>query len=144
MPLNVKLLREIQKHILSHPKTFLMHTYIYRKEYEGSTFEDDAGKYIKFESCGTAGCIAGWAVLLREKKNDVKLINSEEIRRKAIQLLGIENDSAYNLFGICGWGEELAQAYDEAPSAQCRAIVAAKAIDNYIEWHKSKKYIFKG
>jgi hypothetical protein len=140
MPLNVKLLRKIQKRILTQPQAFFMHDWIRRKEYSSNnTFQNpDTGKVTEFTTCGTAGCIAGWAILLTEKKGDAKLIWSSQIQEKATEILGLSPGEDL-IFGSPNWGTELSDAYENAKSDLCRAAVAVKAIDNLIERHKAKK-----
>lgn len=56
--INVALLREIQKQILKSPKQFRMWTW----------FVSDNS----IPNCGTAACIAGWAIALKRKESPQK------------------------------------------------------------------------
>lgn len=55
MKLNVKLLRQIQRRIKQEPRQFLMHSYFWVAP--------------RIPNCGTAACIAGWAVTLTRTKS---------------------------------------------------------------------------
>ena len=139
MALNVTLLREIQKQILTQPKTFFMADWIRRKEHRANTYfiNPDTQQAVQFEPCGTAGCVAGWAVLLTEKKGEEQLNEGGPIQWKAKDLLGLTQDEMA-LFSVAHWGP-LSAAYHSAGSDLCRAVVAAKVIDRLIERHKADK-----
>lgn len=52
MPLNIPLIRRIQRHILAEPRRFDMYRW---------------AAPSKTAPCGTSGCIAGWALMLRPR-----------------------------------------------------------------------------
>jgi hypothetical protein len=89
---NVQLLEQTMRHIIDHPETH------------------DQGIWVSDkEDCGTTACFAGWACLLSgAKQYDVTLsqstfsadtasgwIRADDL---AVQLLGIDEDTATNLF----------------------------------------------
>lgn len=127
MPLNVKLLRKIKKHILAKPRRFLMYELIVRSSDYYPHYYDDAGRKTKFESCGTAACIAGWACLL----TDGIEFNGDAWERGK-KLLGLDERKANRLFNVGRWGK-LDDLYHRAKSAKARAQIAAKRIEQFIK-----------
>ena len=68
--LNVRLLRRVKKHILEEPRRFVMWSWMLTKSRFGSTYPADGYGHVhqvKFASCGTAACVAGWTCLLGGK-----------------------------------------------------------------------------
>jgi hypothetical protein len=138
MPLNVPLLREIQKQILEKPNTFFMRNWIRRKKFEGSTYINDEGLSTRYAECGTVGCIAGTACLIMEREGKLSELNgADDIKSGAIDLLGLK-DVGNSLFYVDNWDCEIRKEYREAPTAKCRAVAACKQIDLYIEQHKGE------
>jgi hypothetical protein len=131
--LNVKLLRKIQEHILEKPKRLVMSDWIVTHlDGKIKTFQNDAGEITKFPKCGTAACIAGWAVVLSGEKTTPR----QSILDRARTLLRTEDDKLF--YTMC-WRPELDAAYTAAKSARERAKVAAKQIDQYIDEYKKNK-----
>lgn len=131
--LNIKLLRKIQKHILEKPRRFLMSTfYVRAKDIDRDFFVCDgsSGEHVKFEECGTAACIGGWAVFLSATKG----VNAQpqDIRGRAIKLLGLKTLMGDELFEVDYWPAKFKDAYDSAKSQQQRARIAARRIDHFI------------
>lgn len=87
--LNVKLLRRIQRHIVAEPR-----------RYEQSVYGDTVtGK--KAPTCGTQGCIAGWAVFLSTPKSKWQTWIEEkycQMKGTATDLLGLTENEADELF----------------------------------------------
>lgn len=114
--MNTKLLRRVRAKILRNPKELNM------------------GRFF----CGSAACIAGWAICLSDKKSPRTARAKEHgvIDHKASMLLGISwiDDSA-KLFFVSHWPRKFSRAYDSARSHTARAKVAAKRIDYFIK-HK--------
>jgi hypothetical protein len=126
--LNVKLLRKIQKHILEEPKRLVMRDWIITKAEGYKSFRNDAEEITKFPKCGTAACIAGWAVILSGDK--ITPGATLRVLDKARNLLKTEDD---RLFFTMGWNPKLDAAYTAAKSAKKRAKIASKQIDQYID-----------
>jgi len=93
----------------------------------------DDGKQVKFESCGTAGCIAGWCVLLEK---GIKYEVSSSFNEEAHALLGINADAAATLFYTCDWPRKMEVAYGAARTPRKRAEIAAKRIEQFIKENK--------
>lgn len=129
--MNIPLLKEIQARILAEPDAFRMDTW----------------------SCGTAHCIAGWALVL----SDLKIANpnaepwahvltdGRSPMNAAAEALGLstENDGdgdwfddgnseAKRLFLNDDWPRAFCNSYDEAESRRERAKIAAERIDHFI------------
>jgi len=123
--LNTKLLRKIRNRILARPRQFLMSRY-----YSKVT---DIGK--KPSHCGTAACIAGWAVALHKNINPAQA--SEEYINdfssmwiKATKLIGLENrHAAASLFTSHNWPRNFYYAYITALSNRNHAQAARVAAD---------------
>jgi hypothetical protein len=93
--MNVELLRKIENHILEEPKRLFMPAFVRRQEYGDSLFATNTLVAREYPECGTAACIAGWAVFLNE---NLKSLNSPEIMFKACALLQITTDEGRRLF----------------------------------------------
>ena len=78
MSINVELLRKVQAHIVAHPEQVDMDVVLIHKK-----------------SCGTVGCIAGWAVMLGSSKPPNR---DDEIWNLAEKLLGLDLHQANELF----------------------------------------------
>jgi hypothetical protein len=117
--MNVKLLQDIKAHIVAEPDAFRMDVW----------------------SCGTAHCIAGWAVRLNDLKiEDLSLavqdqrVNDRPVNQVAAELLDLTEWKANALFNVSEWPEEQREAYDDIgdsdPNARAkRAALAAEVID---------------
>jgi hypothetical protein len=129
MKLNVRLLRKIQRHILEEPKRFIMGDVIVREDPGVEILDDEL--IWKMPKCGTAACIAGWALLLSGKRgSDMS---------KAAKLLGIEDpdtegyDGDSALFYTSKWPAKFYNAWNVAKSNKARARVAVRRIEHFIK-----------
>lgn len=129
--MNVRLLRKVKNHILEEPRRFIMRTWLLTREYVGgpSYPSDNGAKEVKFAKCGTAACIAGWAVLLHDKR----ITNYDEIARRASELLELDEMKSYRLFGATWWPEPFGSQYRKAKTPTARAKIAAARIEHYIK-----------
>lgn len=128
--MNVKLLRQVKKHILKNPARLYMDEGILIGE-PGDQLSDWRTSR-RFAECGTAACIAGWACVL-SGSDPKRLVNSPwvTISRKAKKLLGIKGDPNF-LFYENQWPAKFADAFECATTAEDEAQVAAKRIDHFI------------
>lgn len=131
--LNVRLLRRIQRKILAEPAQFQMGQY-FATEVNGIDLPRE-----KIPNCGTAACIAGWAVALSEHRKPSRYIrlierNSTTIK-KACKALGINNDPTRvsRLFIHSFWPSNLYARWYRAITLKQRAKVAVAAIDQFIK-----------
>ncbi len=102
---------------------------------------DSTGKPAK--GCGTAGCIAGWALLLGSKKKGLTLKHASgltvlwNIKEKAQRLLGLTSLQSTLLFIEEKWPAEFSRDKDghylDHKSALSAAKLAAKRIDVFIK-----------
>lgn len=114
--MNIKLLQQIKTAILAEPDAFRMDTW----------------------SCGTAHCIAGWALHLNALKiADVSLPAHQQLLvdgrtpdAVADELLGIDEDAG--LFNVSDWPWSFQTRYEAAMSRAERAAIAAEVIDAFI------------
>lgn len=134
MPLNVKLLREIQKEILEEPKRLDMGTWLHK--YEKHRISD-----LEFvPPCGTVGCIAGWAKVLSERAGVVFTEYGTSLN--ACIALDIEEEDARELFFTDFWSFDLESRYYVANDAKDyteKAKVTCEAIDRFIEKHTQQE-----
>lgn len=102
--MNVELLRKVEKHILEEPKRLYMSKWIRRvKQHE---LLDQAGNPREYASCGTAACIAGWAVILNNEPFDERepdFFNPSPIFEKARTILQLTEPEAIRLFEPLHW-----------------------------------------
>jgi hypothetical protein len=129
MSLNVKLLRKIKKHILKEPRRFFMYDVIQTGQPRKETYTDDRGKQVKFPSCGTAACIAGWACVLNQAPVSM---------REAEYLLGINGQEGTNLFLVDFWPQPFQDKFNNAKTGIVRAKIAAARIDHFIQTKGAK------
>lgn len=139
MPLNVKLLRKVKKHILAEPARLVMadglllgtpgETRHYAPAYE------EPGECI-MPKCGTVGCIAGWACVLGQKdfEKSEYATNWFTIRTTAERLLGIVYGN--ELFRVESWPNKLCAKYYRAKTNDQRAKLVAERIDQFIAKHR--------
>lgn len=124
--LNVRLLRRVKRHILEEPKRFIMDAVIYRGK-PGEYFHSDGDTQV-VPDCGTACCIAGWAIKLAGKRINSRGGNLD----KAADLLGLDQKGNSRLFLADDWPARFRQRYSNAITAQERAKIAAARIDHLI------------
>lgn len=126
--MNVRLLRRIQKRILAEPLQFQMgHWFTARGDW--SDFIDGHAPEM-IPNCGTAACIAGWAVTLdlHKKPSEVE-VNSIEPRAR--RLLKLTLEQALRLFIINQWPQEFSGDWAILTPRQ-KARRAVQRIDYFI------------
>lgn len=132
--MNIPLLKRVKRAILKRPGQFEM----------GSFFADilsfnNGTKEIPASRCGTAACIAGWAVHLSEEAKTLKDTcraqsnRSDDIEERALDVLQLTPGEGHSLFYHRWWPEKFCLPYDKATSATTRAKVAAARIDWFIK-----------
>jgi hypothetical protein len=99
--MNEQLLNQVKECILADPSQFHMANWQIPSEHS---------------SCGTTGCIAGWAVWLdkpeeRDYKKNISLIPPCDIEPTAQQSLGITKRQGNALFFVYEWPEEFRYEY---------------------------------
>lgn len=136
MIVNIKRLREIKKQILAEPSQFDMTVYFSAKP---------------TSTCGTASCIAGWALWLYAKNFQKSLkINvlghlysdyPEHISFKnlAAKLLGLTYLQAERIFFSNQWPLKFYRKYRLALTDEDKAKVAAEYIDYLIKREQNRK-----
>lgn len=136
--MNVELLRKIQKHILAEPLRYNQNATIARGDPGGEVCMDVGDVEVqKAPTCGTIGCLAGWAHLLSIPEN--KRVNAKFSYAKARAALGLTLQEAQRLFSYVYsyspgvWPERFVAAYRNAKTARQRARVAVQRIDHFIK-----------
>jgi len=135
--MNIPLLNQIKEKIKEKPYNFAM----------GGFFKPliDSSKFIPSErahNCGTAACIAGWAITLNfgiDKPAEARakawpeIFNGKHHCDLGIEALNLTKEQASRLFYTEGWPYEFEQAYKNARSQIERNAVAIARIDKFIE-----------
>lgn len=139
MKLNVKLLEKVKKHIKKEPRRLNMSEWN-QVAVPGRYINTDAEKgffsRLKLTKrtappCGTVGCIAGWATMLSG-------VSEIPIDDAAIELLGINEEAAQELFFMGSWPRPFRILYRAAKSSRERASITCKRIDAFIEQYRDK------
>lgn len=135
--MNTKLLLKVKRHILAEPKRIDMDIPVSTSEW----------RHL-MPPCGTVGCIAGWTVILANRKGreaptktwerfESKEIISDytwqTVRRHAIRLLRLTDRQATVLFHVPQWPQEFLDAYEKAKRPSTRAKVTAGMIYHFIK-----------
>lgn len=124
--MNTKLLRRIQKQILKEPRQFDMDFY----------FSEYHSLGVKIPRCGTAACIAGWAICLADKKTPQQADESLRMspaRFRAQEHLGLTAEQCDRLFYQGGWPAPFKENYGGAKNATHAARIACLRIDHFIK-----------
>lgn len=129
--LNVELLREIQKEILAEPKRLNM-------EVISVKVTDINYDPNEIPACGTIGCIAGWACMITDAKNQnnnnfIDFVYKANWIRGAMLLNIKNNNQQYNLFDVFDWPKEHRVKYMNAKTLEERAQILSDRIDLFIE-----------
>ena len=144
-PMNIKLLRQIQKYILAEPRRFQMVEWILRR-IKGEWYLNDRTRTFngdeeelprRIPPCNTASCIAGTAVLLGAPRQQTKL-TGDQLRMLASKLLQLEDDMrvdytqspAGRLYFMRFWPGKFQTA--ARPGTKAFAENACKRIDHFI------------
>ena len=131
--LNVELLRKVQAQILKEPRQFLMELFFY----SGPRYRD-LGPEEVIPNCGTAACIAGWAIAIdrqmtpKEAHEATRYEEGDDTRRGA-EALRISRKQAETLFFTEYWPGEFRDRYEDDQRPEARAKVAADYIDYFIK-----------
>lgn len=137
--MNVKLLRQVKRHILEKPKRLNMG--YWSMSAKRMVREGRITKEVE-PACGTVGCIAGWAVILTKtgKRTDflatmkrIRGHNSEVVMQPlAKELLDLSEYSANRLFLTSNWPGSFEQDYLYAMTPKQRARVTPERIEHFI------------
>lgn len=126
--MNTKLLLRVKNRILKEPAQFIMADGI-------STRAGDGDLPRKIPNCGTACCIAGWAVTLAAKKLP-KNIKSKSwfgyVEKRAQNILELNAYQRAGLFYLTHWPLHYRTAWKAASTLEGRAQIAADRIDHFI------------
>jgi hypothetical protein len=123
--MNIPLLEELERTIPQHALQFIM----------GDWFEYNPDLY---GNCGTAACIAGWAVTLAltlsKRPRDGQDLGGEA-SAIAMRELGLTSEQARRLFYKQGWPDPFWSDYktENQENAEHNAKVAARRIRHFID-----------
>ena len=128
--MNIKLLRQIKREILKRPTQFNMNWWFQKRDSLGNR----AG------GCGTAACIAGWAVAIAgtEKGETIRLAEfsggsffDTNTPDSAKSILDISDDHAHRLFDRSNW--PMRYLDERANTSMKVAKLAAARIEHFIK-----------
>lgn len=132
--MNIPLLKRVKQAILKRPGQFDMCSF-----FSDNLSFNDGTKEIPASRCGTAACIAGWAVHLSEKAKTLKDTRRtqadrlDDIEERALEVLELKEIDGHRLFYQKWWPRKFCLPYDKATNATVRAKVAAARIDWFIK-----------
>lgn len=130
--MNVKLLLKVKEAVLAEPKRLNMWKWlsVYNRE------ENPEGP-----SCGTVGCISGWACVLAEKEvGHLKTFKGAARRlereyrygsAEGARVIGLTENQAAELFAPLSWPDDLDLCDTEEGTPE-HAQIVAKGIDRFI------------
>jgi len=129
---NVKLLEKVRAAILAEPAQFVMSELYSEGEALGSF---DVPR--KIPNCGTAACVAGWAVTLGARFRNPKTASASSFRNgwmaeRAEELLVLNYVQGNRLFYVHEWPQSFLDRWREDETLKGRARIAAERIDHFI------------
>lgn len=142
--MNIDLLLKVKARILQAPSQFVMNTsyantHTNREQHTifGKAPSDDIDRDT-IENCGTAACIAGWAVAISRDTNPKSMLDQfgdlwDLVQSTAADKLELDSEQCDKLFHISGWPRKFRERWYDATTLEQRALVAADRIDYFIE-----------
>lgn len=131
--MNVRLLQKVKAHILEEPNRFQMGYWIKKGDPGTEVFIDyrvDGRRTRRLPACGTAACLAGWAVQL------IDPTITSDIELKAERLLGLSRQQSFKLFRVNQWSKHFQKLWHATRSPRKHAQIAARVIDQFIKTGK--------
>lgn len=132
----VTLVRRVERVILREPRKFDM-DFLLMKYNSKEAAKRRLGRSAP--PCNTVGCIAGWAVLLSDRKNiEWGRFDSDtkepymDVWQRGAELLGLERGEAGKLFNASQWPGEFYKRYENARGKLGRAKVTVERLEHYI------------
>ena len=134
MKMNVPLLNQVIDAIKADPKRLDMQYFVHEKNSE----DPEPG-------CGTVGCIAGWAVLLKNHRRGEPMGYVCQRLSKALgqgnssfpveaqELLGLSAKQATKLFYLDEWPAPFREAYATGNNAKRRVQVTVDRIKHFVK-----------
>lgn len=131
--MNIPLLKRVKQAILKRPGQFEMGSF-----FSSVLIFDEGRKEIPASHCGTAACIAGWAVHIEEGKKRIEATRSDhadagDVEDVAIDLLMLSESQTSRLFYNHYWPDPFPFEYNAAKTPLARAKVAAARISHFIK-----------
>lgn len=133
--MNKELLLKVREQILREPRQFVMGTW-YTEHPMESEDNDELWMGVEIPNCGTAACIAGWAISIAEKKSPHKASGTIGA---ASRYLDVKWEDAEDLFYEDHWDDDLQERWENASSLDERAQIAAERIDQFIAEHDKQE-----
>src|SRR4051812_24188603 len=120
MSMNRKLLIKVRDRIVARPRQFVMENLF--------STETDLGEAASH--CGTAACIAGWAIVFAVKfKNPEEASRSFNTSFDARRALKISSREACSLFAVACWPVRFKREFEKAQTSKEQADVARRRIN---------------
>lgn len=132
--MNTELMLRVADAIEAHPERF------------------DMSEWIYADPCGTSGCIAGWTVMTA-CGDRLRVYNTKQITLDghvagtaslAQDLLGLDDETADNLFFMSEWPNDIREQIDEGEmsEAQGAAIMLRRMAGVVAEPEKNEELVF--
>lgn len=139
--MNVKLLRKVQCAILKNPKRFDMGYWFTNSRAFFLNAKTIKAKKKRFENCGAAACIAGWACLLSKDTTNYNSEYRDHTLVIARKLLDLTRDQANKLFFDGVWDNPFRSNFINASTKAEQAKIASAYIDKFIsDYCEEEKY----
>jgi hypothetical protein len=132
LQINKDLILLIKEQILKEPMQFMMHDYF-------AVRLGPLNRIYGFgipTNCGTAACIAGWAVVLGRGFATPKAAKDScyvDPKQDAMELLGLTEEQAEILFYTTAWPVDFQAKWIDAQTYEERAQIAADRIDHFLQ-----------
>ena len=137
--MNIKLLRKVQAAIKQRPKQFQMSNWF--SHWLDATRNNN---YLHAGGCGTAACIAGWALHLSGKSRQVDTTARRYDTVDYIDMIAVAGDvlglsgseaggPARNLFMVEYWPSEFRARWERVSTPVAQAKIAIARIDHFIK-----------
>lgn len=127
---NIPMLKKVRAAILKRPRQFEMRSYFATNLYFGFMTEPKVPSH-----CGTAACIAGWALHLESDNTTLSQTAKHDCRlgpwEAAKRLLRINGEEACRLFDVGMWPRTFYVGYSVDPKTRAKA--AAARINHFIK-----------
>lgn len=130
--MNVELLKKVKAAILAEPRQFVMSTWFTRLD-------------PNIPNCGTAACIAGWALAIAWRETPATARHRTdhrdfEVDIAARHVLGLNECEASDLFFTLSWPNQFRHAWEAVTdNPEKRARVAADYIDYVIKKYEDEQ-----
>lgn len=138
--MNIPMLKKVRAAILKRPRQFEMSSFFCKS----LLFDTDGDRTEPASHCGTAACIAGWAIHIQtglktpqqtaeHHKPLASVCPVDYYDEQGAMALGIDINESRKLFYASAWPCRFGDKYYSAKTATARAKIAAARINHFIK-----------